>query len=92
LRTILRAEQQLPKVFAEARCFLVEKAGQLDLHGLDIGISTAFNQIEDEINDDVVFPSHDIVNLPRNPCFHDLDIDLLHVHFRVELGRELGAL
>jgi hypothetical protein len=35
----LGAEEKLPQLLAESWCILVEEPGQLDLYGLDVGLS-----------------------------------------------------
>lgn len=57
MRTGLGTKQQLPKVLAERRRVFVEEPGELDLERFDVGVTATFNQVEDKLDDHIVFIS-----------------------------------
>jgi len=64
----------------------------LYLHGLDIRKSRAFNQIKAQFDHNIVVIPKDFGDLACDPFFHDLSVNLLHVHLLVEFRREFRRL
>lgn len=88
----LGTETEIPQILAERRRIFVEKTGELDLEGLDVGVSGPLDETKAKLNDHIIFAAQDFRDFPRYPFLHDLQVDLGHVNLLAELWRKLGAL
>lgn len=88
----MRAETQSPQFFTEACCLFFEKTRQLDLESFYVRKTRILQKVEAELYYNVVLRTKNLGDLAGNPLLHDLNVNLLHVHFLAKLWGELCPL